>query len=84
MSAPVDGAIVSGFGCGSGAHWGPMTVKFRVTNFRVQQDQTKSGLNLGGIGGQIGGGRFGAGQSGFDKKEQRITPMNYLSLAQKD
>ena len=45
----------------------------RVTNFRVKQDQTKSGLNLGGIGGQIGGGRFGAGQSGFDKKEQRIT-----------
>ena len=45
----------------------------RVTNFRVKQDQTKSGLNLGGIGGQIGGGRFGAGQSGFDRKEQRIT-----------
>ena len=45
----------------------------RVTNFRVKQDQTKSGLNLGGIGGQIGGGRFGAGQSGFDKKNMRIT-----------
>jgi curli biogenesis system outer membrane secretion channel CsgG len=45
----------------------------RVTNFRVKQDQTKSGLNLGGIGGQIGGGKFGAGQSGFDKKNMRIT-----------
>lgn len=45
----------------------------RVTNFRVKQDQTKSGLNLGGIGGAVGGGRFGAGQSGFDKKNQRIT-----------
>jgi curli biogenesis system outer membrane secretion channel CsgG len=45
----------------------------KVTNFRVKQAQTKSGLNLGGIGGQIGGGRFGAGQSGFDKKNMSIT-----------
>ena len=45
----------------------------KVTNFRVKQDQTKSGLNLGGIGGAVGGGRFGAGNSGFDQKKQRIT-----------
>lgn len=46
----------------------------RVTNFRVKQDQTKSGMNLGGIAGRFpGGGGFGAGQSGFDKKNQRIT-----------
>jgi curli biogenesis system outer membrane secretion channel CsgG len=44
-----------------------------VTNFRVKQDQTKSGLNLGGIGGQFGGGKFGAGNSGFDQKKQTIT-----------
>jgi curli biogenesis system outer membrane secretion channel CsgG len=44
-----------------------------VTNFRVKQDQTKSGLNLGGIGGAVGGGRFGAGNSGFDQKKQNIT-----------
>ena len=45
----------------------------KVTNFRVKQDQTKTGLNLGGIGGAVGGGRFGAGNSGFDQKKQRIT-----------
>jgi curli biogenesis system outer membrane secretion channel CsgG len=44
----------------------------KVTNFRVKQDQTKSGVNLGGIGGAVGGGRFGAGNSGFDQKKQRI------------
>jgi curli biogenesis system outer membrane secretion channel CsgG len=44
----------------------------KVTNFRVKQDQTKSGLNLGGIGGAVGGGRFGAGNSGFDQKKTRI------------
>jgi curli biogenesis system outer membrane secretion channel CsgG len=45
----------------------------RVTNFRVKQDQTKSGVDVGGIGGMIGGGKFGAGSTGFDKKNQRIT-----------
>ena len=45
----------------------------RVTNFRVKQDQTKSGVDVGGIGGLIGGGKFGAGSTGFDKKNQRIT-----------
>jgi curli biogenesis system outer membrane secretion channel CsgG len=46
----------------------------RVTNFRVKQDQTKSGLNLGGIAGRLpGGGGFGAGQSGYDKKNMSIT-----------
>lgn len=45
----------------------------KVTNFRVKQDQTRTGLNLGGIGGAVGGGRFGAGNSGFDQKKQRIT-----------
>ena len=45
----------------------------KVTNFRVKQDQTKTGLNLGGIGGAGGGGLFGAGNSGFDQKKQRIT-----------
>jgi curli biogenesis system outer membrane secretion channel CsgG len=44
----------------------------KVTNFRVKSDQTKSGLNLGGIGGAVGGGRFGAGNSGFDQKKQNI------------
>ena len=45
----------------------------RVTNFRVKQAQTKSGVDVGGIGGMIGGGRFGAGSTGFDKKNQKIT-----------
>ena len=45
----------------------------KVTNFRVKQDQTKSGLNLGGIGAAVGGNRYGAGNSGFDQKKQRIT-----------
>jgi curli biogenesis system outer membrane secretion channel CsgG/ribosomal protein L40E len=45
----------------------------KVTNFRVKQDQTKSGVDVGGIGGMIGGNRFGAGSTGFDKKNQRIT-----------
>jgi len=45
----------------------------RVTNFRVKQDQTKTGVDVGGIGGMIGGGRFGAGSTGFDQKNQRIT-----------
>jgi curli biogenesis system outer membrane secretion channel CsgG len=44
-----------------------------VTNFRVKQDQTKSGLNLGGIGAAVGGNRYGAGNSGFDQKKQTIT-----------
>ncbi len=47
----------------------------RVTNFRVKQDQTRTGVDVGGIGGLIGGGgnRFGAGSTGFDQKKQRIT-----------
>jgi curli biogenesis system outer membrane secretion channel CsgG len=45
----------------------------KVTNFRVKQDNTKSGVDVGGIGGMIGGGRFGAGSTGFDQKNQRIT-----------
>ena len=45
----------------------------RVTNFRVKQSQTKSGVDVGGIGGMVGGGRFGAGSTGFDKKNQQIT-----------
>jgi curli biogenesis system outer membrane secretion channel CsgG len=45
----------------------------KVTNFRVKQDQTKSGLNLGGIGAAVGGNKYGAGNSGFDQKKQRIT-----------
>lgn len=45
----------------------------KVTNFRVKQAQTKSGVDVGGIGGMIGGGRFGAGSTGFDKKNQSIT-----------
>ena len=56
----------------------------RVTNFRVKQDQTKSGLNLGGIGGQIGGGKFGAGQSGFDKKNMKITTECGIDLRMVD
>jgi curli biogenesis system outer membrane secretion channel CsgG len=45
----------------------------KVTNFRVKQSQTKSGVDVGGIGGMVGGGRFGAGSTGFDKKNQQIT-----------
>jgi len=45
----------------------------KVTNFRVKQDQTKTGVDVGGIGGMVGGGRFGAGSTGFDQKKQRIT-----------
>jgi curli biogenesis system outer membrane secretion channel CsgG len=45
----------------------------KVTNFRVKQDNTKSGVDVGGIGGMIGGGKFGAGSTGFDQKNQRIT-----------
>jgi curli biogenesis system outer membrane secretion channel CsgG len=45
----------------------------KVTNFRVKQEQTKSGVDVGGIGGLVGGGRFGAGSTGFDQKNQRIT-----------
>ena len=45
----------------------------KVTNFRVKAEQTKSGMQLGGIGGMVGGGRFGAGASGFDQKKMRIT-----------
>ena len=45
----------------------------RVTNFRVKQAQTKSGVDVGGIGGMIGGGKFGAGSTGFDKKNQKLT-----------
>jgi curli biogenesis system outer membrane secretion channel CsgG len=44
----------------------------KVTNFRVKQDQTKSGVNLGGIGAAVGGNKYGAGNSGFDQKKQRI------------
>ena len=40
----------------------------KVTNFRVKQDNTKSGVDVGGIGGLVGGGRFGAGSTGFDQK----------------
>jgi curli biogenesis system outer membrane secretion channel CsgG/ribosomal protein S27AE len=45
----------------------------KVTNFRVKQDRTNSGVNLGGIGGMVGGGKFGAGNSGFDTSKQIIT-----------
>ena len=45
----------------------------KVTNFRVKQDQTKSGVDVGGIGGLVGGNKFGAGSTGFDQKKQRIT-----------
>lgn len=45
----------------------------RVTNFRVKQDTTKHGFNAGGIAAVIPGGtRYGAGQTGFDKKNTRI------------
>jgi curli biogenesis system outer membrane secretion channel CsgG len=45
----------------------------KVTNFRVKQSQTKSGVDVGGIGGMVGGGKFGAGSTGFDKKNQQLT-----------
>ena len=45
----------------------------KVTNFRVKQEQTKTGVDVGGIGGMIGGNKFGAGSTGFDQKNQRIT-----------
>jgi curli biogenesis system outer membrane secretion channel CsgG len=44
----------------------------KVTNFRVRQAQTKSGVDVGGIGGMVGGNKFGSGSTGFDKKNQQI------------
>ena len=45
----------------------------KVTNFRVKQDQTKSGVDVGALGNMVGGNRYGVGGStGFDQKNQNI------------